>query len=351
MRLPNGYGSVLKMSGKRRKPYMVRKTAGWHYDQKKDRQVQDYIIIGYAKTKAEGLRMLAEYNQNPFDSKAAKMTFSDVYEEWSKRKYPTISASNAKSYAISYKSCTALYNRIFKDLRLADLQNVIDSCPKNYPMLAKIKVLFNQMYDFALKNDICHKEYASFVDVSKYKDRNPNKHDRNKFEHAEIDRIWTHRDNPYYQTILMLIYNGLRVSEFLNLKKENVHLDKQYFDITKSKTESGIRKVPIANKVMPFYKSWYESNPKSEYLIHTATGKHFTYRNYYETYFRPLLKQLGINRTPHCCRHTCISMLAEAGVESLIIQNIVGHSSAMTLTEKVYTHLDFQLLIDAINKI
>lgn len=30
MRLPNGYGSVVKMSGKRRKPYMVRKTIGWH---------------------------------------------------------------------------------------------------------------------------------------------------------------------------------------------------------------------------------------------------------------------------------------------------------------------------------
>ena len=60
MRLPNGYGSVVKQSGKRRKPYIVRKTAGYHYDAEKDRQVQDYIIIGYAKTKAEGLRMLAE---------------------------------------------------------------------------------------------------------------------------------------------------------------------------------------------------------------------------------------------------------------------------------------------------
>ena len=32
MKLPNGYGSVVKMSGKRRKPYMVRKTIGWHLD-------------------------------------------------------------------------------------------------------------------------------------------------------------------------------------------------------------------------------------------------------------------------------------------------------------------------------
>lgn len=37
MKLPNGYGSVVKMSGKRRKPYMVRKTIGWHLDKGKDR--------------------------------------------------------------------------------------------------------------------------------------------------------------------------------------------------------------------------------------------------------------------------------------------------------------------------
>ena len=85
MKLPNGYGSVVKLSGKRRKPYQVRKTTGWHYDKEKDRQVQDMITVGYAATRAEGLQMLAEYNNNPFDTKAAKMTFSDVYEEWSKQ--------------------------------------------------------------------------------------------------------------------------------------------------------------------------------------------------------------------------------------------------------------------------
>ena len=63
---------------------MVRKTVGWHYDEATDRMVQDRIVIGYAKTKAEGMKMLAEYNEHPYDAKAAKMTFSDVYDDWSK---------------------------------------------------------------------------------------------------------------------------------------------------------------------------------------------------------------------------------------------------------------------------
>ena len=44
-------------------------------------------------------------------------------------------------------------------------------------------------------------------------------------------------------------------------------------------------------------------------------------------------------------------MLAEARVEQTIIKKIVGHSGAMTLTEKVYTHLDIEELVNAINKI
>lgn len=76
------------------------------------------ITIGYAATRADGLQMLADYNNNPFDTKAAKMTFSDVYEEWSKRKFPTISESNVKGYTASYKSCEPLYNKIFKDIKL-----------------------------------------------------------------------------------------------------------------------------------------------------------------------------------------------------------------------------------------
>ena len=58
------------------------------------------------------------------------------------------------------------------------------------------------------------------------------------------------QENKYYQIILMLLYNGVRISEFLNLKKENVHLDEQYFDVICSKTENGIRKVSIADKVL-----------------------------------------------------------------------------------------------------
>ena len=55
----------------------------------------------------------------------------------------------------------------------------------------------------------------------------------------------------------MLIYSGVRISEILNLKREDVNLKEQYFDVKLSKTDNGIRRVPIADKVLPFFKSWY----------------------------------------------------------------------------------------------
>ena len=338
------------MSGKRRRPYAVRKTVGWHVNPKTGKAVQEQITIGYAATRAEGLQMLAEYNNNPFDIKASKATFQEVYERWSKEKFPTISKSNVKGYEASYRVCGTLYNKVFRDIRLMDLQFVVDTCGKNYPTLKKLKGLFNQLYAYAMKNDICNKDYSEFVDLSRYKDKNPNKRDRNKFTKEQIARLWELAEDPYYQIVLMLIYNGCRISEFLDLKKENIHLEEQYFDVIASKTENGLRKVPIADKVLPFYKAWYEGS-QCEYLLHTPDQKHFDYRNYYDSYFTPLMEQLGYDQTPHCTRHTCISMLTEAHVDQTMIKKIVGHSGAMTLTERVYTHLDIETLVEAINKI
>jgi integrase len=351
MKLPNGYGTVYKVSGdkRRRKPYIVRKTIGWHIDVEKGKKVQEYLTIGYASTRAEGLQMLAEYNNNPYDLKAAKMTFSDVYEKWSNEKYSGVSKSNVQGYIAAYKLCAPLYDKVFKEIKLNDLQFIVNNSDKNYPTLRKLKVLFNQIYDFAMKNEICNKDYSEYVDIIKFKDRNPNKYDRNKFSKKEIEKIWNMQGDKYYQIVLMLMYSGVRVSELLDLKKENVHLDEQYFDVLISKTDNGIRKVPIADKVLPFYKAWYNSD--CEYLIHAEDNKHFLYRNYYDSYFLPLMDNLGIKKTPHCCRHTCISMLAEARVDQTIIKKIVGHSGAMTLTEKVYTHFDIQQLVNAINSI
>ena len=75
------------------------------------------------------------------------------------------------------------------------------------------------------------------------------------------------------------------------------------------------------------------------------------YYMYYHNVFQPLMFRLHIDHTPHCCRHTTISLLAEAHVDQTTIKKIVGHSGAMSLTERIYTHLDVPALVEAINQI
>lgn len=104
MRLANGVGTVYKLSGNRRNPYIVRKTIGWEIDENTGKQKQLYLTVGYAPTRAKGLEMLMEYNKNPYDIDAAKTTFSELFERWSSEKFSTISDSNIKGYRASYNT-------------------------------------------------------------------------------------------------------------------------------------------------------------------------------------------------------------------------------------------------------
>ena len=55
MRLPNGYGSVHRLPGNRRRPWRARVTVGWTEDGK-----QLYYTVGYYATQREALAALAE---------------------------------------------------------------------------------------------------------------------------------------------------------------------------------------------------------------------------------------------------------------------------------------------------
>lgn len=350
MKLPNGYGSVYKLPGNRRKPWAVRITVSRKED-KEGSTHWKYKYLGYYETQAEALTALAHFNENPYDIEANKITFAEVFEKWSAEHYPKISKSNVQGYNASYLLCDQIKGLRFNDIKKNHLQGVVDDCGKNYPTLRKLKVLFTMLYKFALQNDICSKDYAQYVDIIQYKDKNPNAFNRKPFSKKEIETVWKWKDtNEYITVILILIYCGCRISELLDLKKENVNLEERWFDITASKTESGIRKTPIANKVLPFFQYWYNKND-CEYLLSTPDGKHFEYRNYYDSYWTPFVEQMEMaNHRPHDTRHTTVTLLTAAGVDDKIIKKIVGHKG-QSVTEVVYTHFEIQQLIEAIDKI
>lgn len=345
----NGTGSITHIKGNLRKPYRVRVTVGWKFNTETGRVKQIRKNIGYYETRELAENALANYRQNPYDIDASKATFAEIYDKWSAEHFPTISQSNIHGYNAAYKLCINIQDMVFADIRLTHLQGVVDDCGKNYPTLRKLRVLFNVLYGYAIKNDVCAKDYSEFVDIDRYKDRNPDKYDRTIFDDTEIEKLWKVSDtDEYLQLPLILIYSGLRVGELWNLKSSDVNFEGRYFKITKSKTPAGVRTVPIAEKIAPYFEHWLSKG--TEYVFTNRQGNQFKDKNFRDSYWQPTMDLLNFEHKPHDTRHTCVSLLTAAGIDDKIIRKIVGHAGK-TVTETVYTHLEIDMLIEAINKI
>ena len=216
MKLPNGYGTVYKLSGTRRRPWIARKTRAWTEEGK-----QLFDIIGYYPTKTEALQALAEYNDNPYDLNLARTTFAEVYERWIEDTFDeSTNRSTIKNYSTAYKNSEKLHNMTMADLRPHHMQQIIDECD-NYNAAKRAKLLYQRMYRWCMEHDAIKKNYADLLKVKQVNE--PTK--KRAFTSEEIKLLWDNLEvQPYIGIILILIYSGVRISELLGLKLEDVHL-------------------------------------------------------------------------------------------------------------------------------
>lgn len=352
MMLPRGYGSITKRDKTYKRCYWARGASVYYIDEETGELKEKRKSLGFFSTRKEALHALEKYHRERNLLSRDDATFAEIYERWWQEKFPTVRESTVYTYEHAFDLCGALHKRLISELRLSDLQEIIDKSNKNYPTLKTMKILMIQVFNYAVKYDLVLKNYATYVDIGRYKNKNPNKMERDKFSHEQVKSLWNTVECKYDYISLMLLYTGVRISELLNLEKVNVHLYEQYFFVKESKTDNGIRKVPIHDKILPFFEEWYNSSPEDyKYLLYDKEFTKLTYIEYVRKYYKPLMTKLDITLTPHCCRHTCISMMSEKGVDPTYIKLIVGHSGAMSLTERVYIHIDIQDLVLAINKI
>ena len=362
MRLPNGFGNVSKLSGKRRNPWRARKTTGWIIDETTQKAKQVYVTIGYYSTRQLALQALSEYNTNPYDLDANKITFAEVYEKWAAKKFEGISRSNVNGYKASYNLCESIWDMRFADIKLQHLQGVVDKAGKAHPTLRKLKSLFSQLFDYAVMHEIISKDrhIVEYVDIGKAE--KSTKHYR--FTDAEVSALWRWADkNEYVQVILMLIYSGTRPSELFNVKCTSVDLESRYFSIEKGKNENASRKVPIHDKTLPFFEYWMSKG--NEYLITNLSGGKFQFdtnhSSYTDSFWTPILKDIGIleyknekgeiaEHLPHDTRHTFTSMWMEKKLDEPMRRKIQGHSGK-GIGEMVYTHFELEKLKEELNKL
>lgn len=336
MRLPNGYGSVHKLPGKRHKPWTAKVTSGWEIVNDECHQVQKYI--GYFATRSEALHALSDYNDNPYDLDSSKITFAELYNKWSNDHFKKISESRIRGIRSAYAKCEALYKLKFKNIKATHLDAVTNNPDIGQATRQQIKSLFNQLYKYAMKNDIVRKDYSSLMDpVGKY--------EREKeieiFSNDEIQKLWNNLGIENVDMILIGIYSGWRPSELTDLETNNISLENSTM-LGGIKTENGINRiVPIHNKIIPLIKNRLNTSGKTLFNIN--------YEQYRYSY-KKAMKALSMSHKPHETRHTFISKSKESGIDEYCLKLIVGHAIT-DLTERVYTHRQIDKLISEINKI
>lgn len=334
-------GTVYKLSGKRRRPWIARVTTGWEIVNGKPKQL--YQTVGYFEEKRQAMDALALHRINPVSPKA-NITLKELYEEWSKTKYEYISKSTVDNYKAGWKHLSKFGSVKFKELRTAHVQSVIDKCYKakmSRSSLEKIKIVASMLYGYAMQNDIVNKNYAEFITLPKIE-----KEEKLIFSDLEIQKLEKSEDTTWVDTILILIYTGMRINEFLGLTKFNVNIDTGV--ITGGlKTDAGKnRAIPIHPKIFKHIKKWYDKG--GEYLICNEQGKRIRDKYYREKLYYPALKSVGARElNPHCCRHTFASLMRKVGADTKAIQVLMGHTK-YSFTADTYTHTDIDELKKAI---
>lgn len=353
MKLPNGYGSITRLKGNRRKPYSVRVTV--KYDSITKRQKR--TLLGTVAKPTEGLKLLNNYHGNPYDLNFKNLLFSDVWKDVEIQLSKLVengemSQSNYDSLSLSYKNhCIPLHNKRIMEIKYKEMQDLIDDAVNkhnNSPLGATakgnmktvcVKVFNSAMYDYELPLP-----NNPAIKLNCGKKQKSDKHI--PFTNEELAILWGLQYNDIVKIALIFCYTGTRPNEIFTCDKNNIFLEENYF-VSGSKTEAGKdRVIPIHPKVKHLIEYFY--NKETEYPFTTIIND-FNYGKY-KRRFDKLMKELNFNHTPYDGRHTFITKMKDAGANEYILKLIVGHRIE-DVTEKVYTHRKIEKIVEEVKKI
>lgn len=341
-KLPNGFGTIKKLSGNRKNPYAA-------YPPTKEFNLNGSPVtvpaIGYYSNWYSAYESLVEYNRHPYDLSSNDITFEQLYNLYYKTKYEEgkkkFSDSSKRSTIAAFKNCSILHSRRFKELRKGDLQSVIDTCLLKHSSLELIVNLFKGMYKYALENDIVEKDYSAFVQINIPDDDESGE----PFTQDELDILWENKDFPNVDSILIMIYSGFRIAAY---SKMEYHLNEneRFF-------KGGVKTNSSKNRIVPIHPAIYEFTKNiqnSPLLLSTV--------HYRKQFFYPTLQSLGIEctasgkkHTPHDCRHTFSWLCDKYQVNDISKHMLMGHSLGNDIEKTIYSHRTIEELRTEIEKI
>ena len=369
--LPNGYGSIRKLSGNRRNPYAVHPPVtefapdGKPITHKALCYVSDWyvgfaVLTAYkAGTYTPGMekdlvvsqdlsaaemtdfvnKVLADYTtmtRKPEENEM--MTFENLYDkfyDWKyngKRQYSYQSKASTRA---AYKNCEALHKMKIDEITYEQMQEIIDTCPLKHASLENILSLFKQMYHYAIGQFIIDKDPTILLKINSEDDD----------EHgvpltdSDLEKLWDHEKDDVAQVLLILCYSGFRIMELQSIK---VDLDRMYF-------EGGLKTPTSKARIVPIHSSIQHIVIKRMKAYGTLLpGSYTTFRTNLISYL-PSLK-LDEEHTSHDCRHTFSKLCEKYKVNENDRMRMLGHKFK-NVTNDVYGHRDLEDLRKEIEKI
>lgn len=366
-KLPNGSGSIKRLSGKRSRPWAA-------YPPVTEFTLKGSPIlssaIGYFESYNDAYQALMLYNNAPCDIRKSSVSFSDLcaamlsnrnssiapecvnitfaelYEQYFEYKYEKskkkLSNASRNSTRSAFKNCRKLHDKKFVDLRKADLQDVVDTCPLKHSSLELIVSLFKGMYAYALQNDIVEKDYSQFVTINIPDDDESGV----PFSPEAIDLLWQHSDREDVGMILLMIYTGFRIAAFRDMTYNE---SEQYF-------QGGVKTAAGKNRIVPLHPA--VQGFAKVFADHYCSGNKVFSAQAYRASFHATLASLGLTmsnagtkHTPHDCRHTFSWLCDKYNVDDLSKHILMGHSLGNDIEKSVYGHRTIAELRTEIEKI
>lgn len=208
---------------------------------------------------------------------------------------------------------------------------------------------FKAMIRWGYKNDLI--DDIHFIDkIQRKKDRPTRIKVEDKFlERDELKKLIDGMPEKWAIVTEFLALTGMRIAELIDLKKDNVSLEKRtiridstYALITRksssTKTETSDREIYIQAELIPVVEKIQAMPNRTKYFISGTDNGRLNYDSYRKALKTYSLKLLGRKVTPHVLRHTHTSLLAEQGFPLEKISRRLGHSDSR-ITKAVYLHI------------
>jgi integrase/recombinase XerD len=159
----------------------------------------------------------------------------------------------------------------------------------------------------------------------------------------EVRRLLSAEDNMRHRLLLELLYGcGLRVSEAIGLKREQINFEEGLLTVREGKGRKD-RHVSLPVSIRSKLKAYLDARcDESPYVFNTRSG-HLRVKSA-QVIVDEAARKAGIkkNVTPHTLRHSYATHLLEAGTDIRIIQRLLGHSDIKTT--QIYTPISTPLI-------